>query len=82
MKIEITSMVTAKWIDEMVPYFFQFSQNLTSDCLLISVFLHDVIIKLFCKTNQFYDHIIQKLVKTDKNRDQQTIRYQVLAQLN
>ena len=87
-KIEITSMVTAKWMDEIrVPYFFQFSQNLTSDCLLISVYLpvfawcdHKIVLQI--KTNQFYDHIMQKLVKTDKNRDQQTIRYQVLAQLN
>jgi hypothetical protein len=41
---------------EKVTYFLKLSQNLTSDCLLISVyylpaftsFLHDVIIKLFC----------------------------------
>ena len=40
---------------------------MTSDCLLISVFylfLHDVIIVLFWSAEQFYDHIMQKLVKT------------------
>ena len=72
-KIEITSMVTAKWIDEMVPYFFQFSQNLTSDCLLISVYLpvfawFDHKIVLFWSAGQFYDHNMWKKVKTGKKQ--------------
>ena len=56
---------------ETGPYFIQFSQSLTSDCLLISVFLliftwcdHKIVLQI--KTKQFYDHIMQKLVKTDK----------------
>ena len=32
-------------------------------------FLHDVIIKLFCRSKQFYDQIMQKLVKTGKNTE-------------
>jgi hypothetical protein len=60
---------------ETAPYFIQLSQNLTFDCLLISVYLpvftdfcmmSDVLIKLQIKTKQFYEHIMQKLVKTGK----------------
>ena len=29
-------------------------------------FLHDVIMKLFCRTKQFYVHVMQELVKTGK----------------
>ena len=49
----------------------QWCQNLTSNCLLISVFLpvfawcnHNIVLQI--KTKQFYDHIMQKLVKTGK----------------
>ena len=49
----------------------QLSQNLTSDYLLISVFLpvftscaHKIDLQI--KTKQFCDHIMQKLVKTGK----------------
>ena len=59
---------------ETVSYFIQLSQNLTSDCLLISVFYlflpvfawcdHRIVLQI--KTEQFCDHIIQKLVKTQK----------------
>ena len=47
---------------------------MTSDCLLISVFLpvfawcdHKIVLQI--KTKQFYDHIMQKLVKTGKNTE-------------
>ena len=56
---------------ETAPYHIQLSQNLTSHCLLISVFLpvfawcaHRMV--LLIKTKQFYEHIMQKLVKTGK----------------
>ena len=56
---------------ETVPYFLQSSQKLTSDCLLMSVFLpvfaycdHNIVLQI--KTKQFYDHIMQKLVQTGK----------------
>ena len=59
---------------ETVPYFLQLSQNLTSDCLLISVYLpvfawfdHKII--LFWSAEQFYDHIMQKQIKTGKNTE-------------
>ena len=65
---------------ETAPYFIQLSQNLTSDCLLISVFLP--VFTSICmmwswncsqiKTKQFYDHIIQKLVKKGKNPQNST----------
>ena len=49
----------------------QLSQNLTSDCLLISgvlpVFLHDVIIKLFCFDLQ-NNFMITSCERTGKNR--------------
>ena len=55
---------------ETAPYFLQLSQNLTSDCLLISVFLpSDHKIVLFWSAEQFYDHIMQKPVKTGKNTE-------------
>ena len=57
---------------EKVPNFIQLSQNLRSDCLLISVYLpvfalcaHKFI--LFWCAEQFYEHIMQKLVKTQKS---------------
>ena len=58
---------------ETIPYFLQLSQNLTSDCLLISVYLPvfawcDDEIVLFWSAEQFYDHI-QKTVKTGKNTE-------------
>ena len=46
------------------PYLIRLSQNLTSDCLWISVFLPAHKIVLF--DQQFYEHITQKLVKTGK----------------
>ena len=63
------------------PYFLQSSQKLTSDScyLLISVFLpvftifcmmwsdHNIVLEI--KTKQFYDHIMQKLVKAGKNTE-------------
>ena len=56
---------------ETGPYFIQLSQNLTSDCLLISVYLpvftrcnHKTVLQI--KTKQFHDHIMQELVKTGK----------------
>ena len=62
---------------ETAPNFIQLSQNLTSDCLLISMFLpilpvsaccdHKIVLQI--KTKQFYDHIMQKLVKTGKNTE-------------
>ena len=60
---------------ETVPYLLQLSQNLKSDCLLISVYLPvftrfalcDHKIVLFGSPEQFYDHIMQKLVKTQKS---------------
>ena len=58
---------------ETAPYFIQLSQNLTLDCLLISVFLPvfawcDHKIVLFWSAEQFYDDVIQKLVKTKINK--------------
>ena len=57
---------TAKWIWD--------SSILTSDCLLISVVLpvfawcdHNIVLQI--KTKQFYDHIMQKLIKTGKNTE-------------
>ena len=54
---------------ETAPYFIQLSQNLTSNCLLISLFLPvfacDYKIVLQIKSKQFYEHITQKLVKTE-----------------
>ena len=59
---------------ETAPNLIQLSQNLTSNCLLISVFLpvfawcdHNIVLQI--KTKQFYDHIMQKLVKTGKNKE-------------
>ena len=59
---------------ETAPYLIQLSHNLTLDCLLISVFYlfltvfawcdHKIVLQI--KTKQFYDHIMQKLVKTGK----------------
>ena len=59
---------------ETAPNFIQLSQNLTSNCLLISVFLpvlpvfawcdHNIVLPI--KTKQFYDHIMQELVETGK----------------
>ena len=53
---------------ETAPYFIQLNQNLTSDCMLISVFLpvfawcdHKIVQQINSK--QAYDHIMQKLVK-------------------
>ena len=61
---------------ETVPYFLQFSQNLTSNCLLISVYLPVfasscmMLIKLvFLSAEQFYEHIMRKLVKTGKSTE-------------
>ena len=61
---------------ETAPNFIQLSQNLTLDCLLISVdlpvlpvFACDHKIVLFLSADQFYDHIMQKLVKTGKNTE-------------
>ena len=50
---------------ETPPYFIQLSQNLMSDCLLICVFLP---VFLQIKTKQFYDHIMQKLIKQVKTQ--------------
>ena len=52
----------------------QLSQNLTSDCLLTFVFLPvfalcDDKIVLQIRTKQFFDHIMQKLIKTGKNTE-------------
>ena len=49
-------------------------KNLISDCLLISVFWQvfawcDHKIVFFWSAEQFYDHIMQKLVKTGKNTE-------------
>ena len=57
-----------------VPYFLQSSQKLTSDCLLISVFLPvfawcDHKIVFFWSAEQFYEHIMQELEKTGKYTD-------------
>ena len=59
---------------ETVLYFLQLSQNLTWDCLLISVYLTVLPVFAWCahkiflqiKTKQFYAHIMQKLVKTGR----------------
>ena len=56
---------------ETAPNFIQLGQNLKSDCLLISVFLPvfawcDHKIVLFWSAEQYYEHIMQKLVKTQK----------------
>ena len=60
---------------ETAPNFIQFSQNLTSDCLLIQLnfpvftqFLHDLIIKLFCfdLQNNFLIRSCKNCVKTGK----------------
>ena len=60
---------------ETVPNFIQLSQNLSSDCLLISVFLPfflpvfawcDHKIVLFWSAEQFCEHIMQTPVKTGK----------------
>ena len=57
---------------ETAPNLIQLSQNLTSNCLLISVFLpvfawcdHNIVLQI--KTKQFYDHIMQKMIKTQKS---------------
>ena len=57
---------------EAAPNFIQLSQNLTSDCLLTSVFLpafawYDNKIVLFWSAEQFYEHIMQKQVKAHKS---------------
>ena len=56
---------------ETAPYSIQLSQKLTSDCLLISVFLsvfawfaHKIVLQI--KLKQFYEHIMQELVKKGK----------------
>ena len=70
---------------ETAPNFIQLSQNLTSDCLLISVFLPvfawcDHKIVLFWSAEQFYDQVMQELRKNREIQlNQQTIRCQVLA---
>ena len=64
---------------ETAPNFIQLSQNLTRDCLLISVFLPvftsfawcDHKIVLFWSAEQYYDHITQKWVKTQKSTNNQ-----------
>ena len=54
---------------ETVPYFLQLSQNLTSDCFLISVYLSvfTSFCMMFWSAEQSYDHIMQKQVKTQKS---------------
>ena len=56
---------------ETAPNFIQLSQNLTSDCLLnfvfLPVFTSFCMIKLFFRSKQNNDHIMQKLVKTQKS---------------
>ena len=54
---------------ETAPNFIQLNQNLTWDCLLIQLNLlvlawFDHRIVLFRSAEQFYDHIMQELVKT------------------
>ena len=67
------------------PYFIQFSQNLTCDCLLISVFcppnLPELNLKLFCSDVQ--NNFKFSSGKFGENRrNQHTITCQVLAELN
>ena len=57
---------------QTAPYLIQFSQNLTSDCLLISVYLpvfalcaHKIVLQI--KTKQLYELIMQKPVQTGKS---------------
>ena len=59
---------------EKAPYFLQLSQNLRWNCLLISAFLpvfawcdHKIVFDW--SAEQFYDHIMQKLVRTGKNTE-------------
>ena len=73
---------------ETAPYFIQFSQNLTCDCLLISMFspnLPELIIKLFWKlfwTSKQNNFMISSGKFGEKHRNQQKITSQVLAELN
>ena len=51
---------------ETTPNFIQSNQNLTSDCLLPVLAWCDQQIVLSWSAEQFYDHIMQELVKTGK----------------
>ena len=68
---------------ETVPYFLQLSQNLTIDCWLISVYLPVFAlcaykIGFFLFAEQFYDHIMQKMVKTQKSTNNLTSSFGLL----
>jgi hypothetical protein len=65
---------------ETVPYFLQSSQKLTSDCLMISVFLpvfalsdHNIVLQI--KTKQFYDHNHAKTGKNTEINKQSDVKF-------
>ena len=69
---------------ETAPYFIQFSQNLTCECLLISVFcpnLPELNLKFFCSDVQNNFRFSPSKFGA-KHRNKQTITRQVLAELN
>ena len=72
---------------ETAPYFIQFSRNLTSDCLLISVLYPEF---TWAEPWNYFEHQNKTISNFrfssgkfgGKNRNQQTITCQVLAELN